>query len=45
MMRLEINANLEQFSEQINIEKLPKGIYLLTIKQGKTVLSRQFSKI
>jgi predicted metalloprotease with PDZ domain len=45
MMRLEINANMEQISEQINIEKLPKGIYLMTIKQGKTVLSRQFSKI
>ncbi len=45
MMRLEINANLDQISEQINIEKLPKGIYLMTIKQGNTFTSRQFSKI
>jgi hypothetical protein len=45
MMRFEINANQDQFSEQINIEKLPKGIYILTIKQGNTLTSRQFSKI
>ena len=45
IIRLELQSNQEQFSEQINIEKLPKGFYLLTIKQDKTILSRQFSKI
>jgi hypothetical protein len=45
LIRLEMNANQGQYSEQINIEKLPKGIYLMTIKQGKIMVSRQFSKI
>jgi hypothetical protein len=45
IIRMELQSNQEQFSEQINIEKLPKGFYILTIKQDKTILSRQFSKI
>ena len=42
---MELKSDQGQYTEQINIDKLPKGIYLMTIKQGKTVLSRQFSKI
>ena len=45
IIQMELKSDQGQFTEQINIDKLPKGIYLMTIKQGKTVLSRQFSKI
>jgi len=45
LIRLDINAINGQYSEQINVEELPKGIYLLTIKQGNNLVSRQFSKI
>jgi predicted metalloprotease with PDZ domain len=45
IIQMELKSDQGQYTEQINIDKLPKGIYLMTIKQGKTVLSRQFSKI
>ena len=41
VMRREVNENTEQFTEQIDLSKLPAGMYIVTVKQGETVISKQ----
>ena len=45
IIRMKLNGTGETFSEQLNVSKLPKGLYIVTVKQGETVVSKQFSKI
>jgi C-terminal processing protease CtpA/Prc len=45
IIRMKLNGTGEAFSEQLNVSKLPKGLYIVTVKQGETVVSKQFSKI
>lgn len=41
VMRREINENTEQFTQQLDLSKLAAGLYIVTVKQGDTVVSKQ----
>ena len=41
IIRLELVGSGEQFTEQIDLSKLSKGLYLITVKQGNTLISKQ----